>query len=90
MGDFTPMNDTDKKLIGIMENKSIRDKSGAFADILWNDEDFLMDFLGDKVYEIDSNDGRRKLLETLSKVSSPSHDSWHKVLAKLKKELISA
>lgn len=89
-GDFFPMNDTDKKLVGIMENKNVRDKTGAFADVLWNDEGFLMDFLGDKIYEIDSTEGRRKLLETLSKISSPSHDAWHNVLSKLEKELISA
>lgn len=89
-GDFHPMNNTDKELVGIMEDKRIRDKTGAFADILWNDEGFLMDFIGDKVYELDSTQERRKLLETLSKIVTSSHDSWHNVLAKLEKELIGA
>lgn len=90
MGDFIPMNDTDEKLISIMKNKSIRDKSGAFANVIWNDEGFLMDHLGDYVYQVDSDEKRRKLLETLSKIGTPSHDSWHNVLSKLEKELISA
>jgi hypothetical protein len=89
-GDFYPMNDTDKKLVGIMEDKNIRDKTGAFADVLWNDEGFLSDFLGDKVYEIDSTKERRKVLETLSKIVASSHDAWHNVLTKIEKELIGA
>jgi hypothetical protein len=89
-GDFYEMNDTDIKLMEIMDNNKIRDKVGAFADVLWNEEGFLMDHLGDKVYEIDSNEGRRKLLETLSKLEPSSHESWHNVLAKIEKELIEA
>jgi hypothetical protein len=89
-GNFIPMNAMDGKLICIMENKSIRDKTGAFADVLFNDEGFLMDFLGDKIYEVDNDEKRKSLLETLSKIGMSSHDAWHNVLAKIEKELLSA
>lgn len=89
-GIFQEMSDTDKKLPGIMKDENIKDKIGAFADVLWNDEGFLMDFLGDKVYEINGDEPRRRLLESLSKIGPSSHDAWHNVLAKLEKELIDA
>jgi len=88
--DFFPMCETEKYLPAIMENRNIRDKVGAYADVLWNDEGFLMDFLGDKVYEADKDVDRRKLLEKLSQIVPASHDAWHNVLSKIEKELINA
>ena len=88
--DFVLLDETDTDLKCIMENESIRDKVGAFADVLWNDEGFLMDHLGDGVYKVKTNDGRKKLIESLSKVSNTNHDAWNNVLAKLEKELINA
>ena len=89
-GDFVNMNETDTQLETIMNNKNIRDKSGAFGDVLWNNEGFLMDFIGDQVYMIDSDIARRKLLIELSNVVPFNHDTWHNVLAKIEKELLSA
>jgi len=88
--DFFPMSETDKQLPSIMENKNIRDKVGAFADVLWNDEGFLMDHLGDYVYQENSNEDRKNLIKKLSQLAPSSHDAWHNVLAKIEKELISA
>ena len=88
--DFFPMSKIEKQLPSIMENKNIKDKVGAYADVLWNNEGFLMDFLGDKVYQIDDNEKRIKLLESLTKVIASSHEAWHNVLVKIEKELINA
>jgi len=88
--DFVLLDETDSDLKRIMENKSIKDKVGAFADVLWNDEGFLMDHLGDYIYQIDGDIVRKKLLEGLSKVVPHSHDVWHNVLTKLEKELNNA
>ena len=88
--DFFPMSEVEQQLPTIMKNKNIKDKVGAFADVLWNDEGFLMDHLGDKVYEVDTNKGRQRLLESLSKVSNTNHDAWNNVLIKIEKELINA
>jgi hypothetical protein len=88
--DAVSMNETDALLEDIMKDHRIKDKVRAFADALWNDEGFLMDFLVDKVYEVESNKGRKKLLEGLSNLAHSSHDAWNDVLAKLEKELINA
>ncbi len=88
--DFVLLDETDSDLKRIMKDKNIKDKSGAFADVLWNNEGFLMDFLGDYVYQIDGDIVRKKLLEGLSRVVPSSHDAWHNVLAKIEKELLSA
>jgi len=89
-GEFFNLNETDSQLETIMKDKNIKDKSGAFADVLWNNEGFLVDFLGDYVYQIDGDIVRKKLLEGLSRVVPSSHDAWHNVLAKIEKELLSA
>jgi len=87
-GEFFNMNETDSQLENIMKNKNIRDKVGAFGDVLWNDEGFLMDHLGDYIYQENSNSDRKNLIKKLTMISPHSHTSWHNVLIKIKKELV--
>jgi len=84
--DFVLLDETDSDLKRIMENKSIKDKVGAFAEVLWNDEGFLMDHLGDCIYQINDDIIKKKVLKGLSKVVPHSHDVWHNVLVKIEKD----
>jgi len=86
--DFVIMQESDEVLISIMKNKSIRDKEGAFADFLVDDEEFLYDHIAGKVYSIESNKDRGELLKELYEDSK--QQSWVNVLQKIEKELQNA
>ncbi len=84
--DFVSIEDTDMELESIMKNKSIRDKVGAFADYLGDDEGFIKDLVGDKIYSVKSITERFELLEALFEVSK--QQSWINSVQKIKDELI--
>ena len=86
-GNFMPMGDTDEKLKSIMENTTIRDKDGAFADVLWNDKGFLSDFLDDAIYSAHRENVKQSKVLTDGLIKLSPHDLWTEVVNQMKGEL---
>ena len=80
----------DKKNIERIKNlkkRGVRDIGGALGDELYNDKDYLSDFLGDKIYEEGSNrEERIKLINELKEMQN--FDSWKEALNELEESMI--